>query len=68
MRRYCIKNHADTVEYIDILREIDDGYIIRLTRQKEGNEKISEETITNQLLDICLKTGYLYETTVESVA
>ena len=61
MKRYSIKCQAGKIEFIDIIREIEDGYIIRLTRLKDGNEKISEETITRHLFNICLKTGCLHE-------
>ena len=49
------------MEYIDIIREIEDGYLIRLTRIYDGNEKCTEETITRHLFNLCLKTGYIYE-------
>jgi hypothetical protein len=61
MKRYCIKCRAGSAEYIDIVKEIEDGYIIRLTRIFDGNEKSSEETITRHLFNICLKTGNIYE-------
>lgn len=61
MKRYCIKCRMGRAEYIDIVKEIEDGYLIRLTRVYEGGEKSSEETITRHLFNICLKTGYIYE-------
>ncbi|MDR2433596.1 MAG: hypothetical protein LBD47_03400 [Treponema sp.] len=61
MKRYCIKCRPGRIEYIEIIKEIEDGYLIRLTRLSDGNEKISEETMTRHLFNICLKTGYIYE-------
>jgi hypothetical protein len=61
MKRYCIKCRAGKVEYIDILRETEEGYLIRFTRIRDGYEKTSEETMTRHLFNICLKTGYIYE-------
>ncbi|MDR1587887.1 MAG: hypothetical protein LBS57_10560 [Treponema sp.] len=61
MKRYCIKCRNDRIEFIDIIKEIEDGYLIRLTRINDGNEKIIEETMTHHLFNICLKTGYIYE-------
>jgi len=61
MKRYSIKCQAGKVEFIDILKETEDGYLIRLTRLNDGTEKITEETITRHLFNICLKTGYLNE-------
>ena len=60
-KRYCVKCRTDRVEYIDIIREIEDGYLIRLTRISDGNEKITEETMTRHLFNICLKTGFICE-------
>lgn len=61
MKRYCIKSRSGRTEYLDIVREIEDGFLIRLTRISDGNEKIIEESLTRHLFDICLKTGYIYE-------
>ena len=68
MKRYCIKCRADRKEYIEIIKEIEDGYLIRFTRLSDGNERISEETMTRHLFNICLKTGFIYETLAESVS
>ncbi|GHV94028.1 hypothetical protein AGMMS50293_03480 [Spirochaetia bacterium] len=68
MKRYRIKCQTGRIEYIDILKEIEDGYLIRLTRLSDGNEKIIEETITRHLFNICLKTGYIYEMAKASAA
>jgi len=61
MKRYCIKCRAGRIEYFDILSENDDGYVIRLVRLCEGNEKIIEDTISRHLFNICVKTGYIFE-------
>ena len=66
MKRYRIKCRTGRVEYIDIIGEIEDGYVIRLTRLSDGNQKITEETMTRHLFNMCLKTGYIYETAKET--
>ena len=66
MKRYCIKCRSGKIEYFDILSETDDAYNIRLTRLSDGNEKIIEDTMSRDLFDICLKTGYIFE--LESAA
>jgi hypothetical protein len=65
MKRYCIKCRTGRIEYIDMLRETEEGFFIRLTRLSDGNEKITEEFMTRHLFDMCLKTGYIYEIPVE---
>ncbi|HCC37603.1 MAG TPA: hypothetical protein DEQ14_08295 [Treponema sp.] len=61
MKRYCVKCRTDRFEYIEIIKEIEDGYLIRLTRVNDGYTDTTEQTITRHLFDICLKTGYIYE-------
>ena len=61
MKRYCIKCRSGRVEYFDIINESDDEYNIRLTRVSDGDEKILSESMTKDLFDVCLKTGYIFE-------
>jgi hypothetical protein len=61
MKRYCIKCEPNRVEYFDILRESGEGFMVRLTRIKDGDEKISEVFLKTELFEMCLKTGYVYE-------
>ena len=61
MKRYCIKCRAGRIEYFDIVSENDNGFMIRLTRVSDGNERTVEETMTRHLFNICVKTGYIFE-------
>ncbi|MDR2247526.1 MAG: hypothetical protein LBE17_12800 [Treponema sp.] len=61
MKCYCIKCEPDRVEYLDIISENSEGYIIRLTRIRNGYEKVIEGPLSRHLFDICLKTGYIYK-------
>ena len=61
MKRYCIKCREGRIEYFDVISESDEEYVIRLTRLNDGNERIVEETMSRNLFDICVKTGYVYE-------
>jgi len=66
MKRYNIKCKAGDTEYIDILNETEQELFVRFTRDNNGSVRTTEETITKHLFDICLKTGYLFQT--EAVA
>ena len=70
MKRFNVKCQNGKTEYIDILKETDDAYLVRFTRLNDGHEKTTEETITRSLFNICVQTGYLYplEEPVASVA
>ncbi|GHV92039.1 hypothetical protein AGMMS50268_25420 [Spirochaetia bacterium] len=61
MKRYHVKCRAGCIEFIDILSESEEGYMIRLTRIRDGDEKIIEESMTRHLFNMCLKTGYISE-------
>jgi hypothetical protein len=50
------------MEFIDILRETSDGFMIKVTRIRDGYEKIVEDFMPRHLFNICINTGYLYET------
>ena len=60
MKRYCIKCRPGNIEYLDVLGEEDDGFTIRVTRVRDGYEKVIEEFISRHLFDICVKTGFIY--------
>jgi len=69
MKRYNIKCVPGNTEYIDILKETDNEYLVRFTRSSSGGSvKTSEETITRHLFNICVQTGYLNPMTDISVA
>ena len=68
MKRYSIKCLPGNTEYIDILKELEDEYLVRFTRDNNGSVKTTEETITRNLFNICLKTGYLNPSVESAVA
>jgi hypothetical protein len=59
MKRYSIKCLSGSTEYVDILKELENDYLVRFTRNRNGNIKTTEETITRHLFNICVQTGYL---------
>ncbi len=61
MKRYCIKCEAGRVEFLDILRETDEGFVTRVVRVKDGYEKVVEDFMPHHLFEMCLKTGFIYE-------
>jgi len=68
MKRYTIKCVPGYTEYIDVLQEMDNEYLVRFTRDRNGNIKTTEETITRHLFNICIQTGYINPMTESSVA
>jgi len=68
MKRYNVKCLPGNTEYIDILEELDDEYLVRFTRNNGERIKTTEETINRHLFNVCVQTGYLYPLTESSVA
>ena len=62
MKRYCIKSREGRIEHFDIISETDDGFNIKITRLRDGDEKIVEEFMSKALFDMCKQTGYIFET------
>ena len=61
MKNYCVKSNPGWVEYLSILNERDDGYIVRIIREQDGYEKILEHYMSKELFESCLRTGYISE-------
>jgi len=59
MKRYSIKCLSGNSEFVDILNETEDEYLVRFTRSRNGSVKTTEEKITRHLFNICVQTGYL---------
>jgi len=68
MKRYSVKSLPGRTEYIDILKEMDNEYLVRFTRSNDGRTKTSEETMTRHLFNLCVQTGYINPIAESSVA
>jgi len=61
MKNYYIKGRQGAADYLAVLGETDEGCMVRIYRDQDGSEKITEEFMTKMLFDSCLRTGYLVE-------
>ncbi|MCL2444379.1 MAG: hypothetical protein FWD13_13085 [Treponema sp.] len=68
MKRYSIRCLPGNTEYIDILQEMENEFLVRFTRNNNGSLKTTEEKITRHLFNICVQTGYLNPMTESAVA
>ena len=64
-RQYRVKGIAGIETYIELLTETEGGYESRLTSISEHGIRESCEFISHELLDSCLRTGYLTEVTAD---
>lgn len=42
-----------------IVRELDDGYVVRIVRDKDGYNDITTDYISKTLFESCIRTGYI---------
>lgn len=61
MKNYYIRSNPGSADYLSILRETDEGYMVRIYRDLDGYEKIIDDFMTKTLFDSCVRTGYLSE-------
>ena len=61
MKNYYIRSNPGSADYLSILGETDEGYMVRIYRDLDGYEKIIDEFMTKVLFESCIRTGYLVE-------
>lgn len=61
MKRYRIKAEPGRSAYLDIIAETEDGFQVRITRQQDGYESVTETFLEHHLFDLCLSTAYIRE-------
>lgn len=59
MGSYTLKSLGNSSDYMTILREMDDGYVVRIVRDKDGYTDVTTDFISKTLFDSCVRTGYL---------
>ena len=55
---YALKSH-NCNDYMSIEKELEDGFVIRNVRDKDGYEEVTTDFISKVLFDSCIRTGYL---------
>lgn len=61
MKSYSLKSNGSNCDYMTILREMDDGFVVRIVRERDGYEDVKTDYISKELFDSCIRTGYLTE-------
>ncbi|MBR1913116.1 MAG: hypothetical protein IJ828_12305 [Treponema sp.] len=59
MGYYTLKSLGKSNDYMTIVRELDDGYVVRIVRDKDGYNDITTDYMSKTLFDSCIRTGYL---------
>ena len=61
MKSYTLKSIGNKNDYMTIIRELDDGFIVKIVRDLDGYEDVKTDYISRELFDSCIRTGYLTE-------
>lgn len=67
MKSYTLKSLGRNSDYMTIMREMEDGFVVKIVRDMDGYEDVKTDYISRELFDSCIRTGYLTEIT-EKVA
>ena len=59
MQTYLLKSQSQSNDYMTLLEEVDEGYIVRIVRDKDGYEEVITDFISKMLFDSCVRTGYI---------
>ena len=61
MKSYTLKSIGKNTDYMTILRELEDGFVVKIVRDMDGYNDVKTDYISKELFDSCLRTGYLTE-------
>lgn len=61
MKNFTLKSIGNSSDYLTIVREMDDGFVVRITRDLDGYEDVKTDYISKELFESCIRTGYLTE-------
>lgn len=61
MKNYYIRSNPGSADYLSVIRETDEGFMVRIYRDLDGYEKVIEDFMTKMLFESCLRTGYICE-------
>ncbi len=61
MKTYSIMD-ANGNNYLTVLNKTDAGYMVRLFKDEYGHETVSDDFLSAELFEMCVRTGYLVET------
>lgn len=61
MKQFKIKSAQSAPSVLELIDEIENGFYVRIHRNRDGWEDVQEEFMSRELFDTCLRTGYLAE-------
>lgn len=68
MGTYSLKSIGQRKDYMTILREMEDGFVVKIVRDQDGYNEERTDYISRELFDSCIRTGYLMAVVPETVS
>ncbi len=59
MGTYTLKSIGKSTDYMTVERELEDGYVVRIVRDRDGYNEVTTDFISKTLFDSCIRTGYI---------
>ena len=59
MESYALKSNNNSNDFMTILKGLDDGFFVRIVRDKDGYQEVVTDFISKQLFESCIRTGYI---------
>lgn len=61
MKNYSLKSLGSKNDYMTVLKETEDGYVIKIVHDLDGYEEVKTDFLSKELFDCCIRTGYITE-------
>lgn len=61
MKKFTLKSIGKNTDYMTIIRELEDGFVVKIVRDMDGYNDVKTDYISKELFDSCVRTGYLTE-------
>ena len=61
MKSYSLKSLGNKNDYMTVLKETKEGYVIRIVRDMDGYDDVKTDFLSKELFECCIRTGYLTE-------
>lgn len=55
---YRLKSSNPT-DYMTIIKEMEDGFVVKIVRDRDGYEEETTDFLSKSLFESCLRTGYI---------
>jgi hypothetical protein len=59
MKQFTIKSEGSTPSLLELIKETEGGYFVRIVHRHEDWDDVKEDFLPRDLFDTCIRTGYI---------